>query len=112
VRVLIQFDRGPAFGLLAAGLMVLGAASPGRAAETACQVTEIAPGVKMRATNCPTLIGRPASLQPNRVDRALPQPPAGLYRYSDVEMRIAPVRTPTPGLGISPSGPSSPARRP
>lgn len=110
--MLIQLGRGPAFGLLAAGVLVLGTASPGRASETACQVTEIAPGVKMRAANCPTLIGRPASMQPNRVDRALPQPPAGLYRYSDVEMRIAPVRTPSSGPALGSSGQASPSRRP
>lgn len=65
---------------------------PALAADSACQVTEIAPGVKMRAANCPTLIGRPAGLQQNRVENAL-QPPPGLYRYSDVEMRVTPPRT-------------------
>ena len=58
------------------------------AQDGSCAVTEIAPGVKMRAANCPTLIGRPAAMQQNRVDSALQQPPAGLYRYSDVEMRV------------------------
>lgn len=68
------------------------------AGDSACQVTEIAPGVKMRAANCPTLIGRPANLQQNRVENAL-QPPAGLYRYSDVEMRVTPPRAGGPVMG-------------
>lgn len=78
------------------------------AGDGACQVTEIAPGVKMRAANCPTLIGRPAGLQPNRVENAL-QPPSGLYRYSDVEMRIVAPR-PAAGAGVPATGAG--ARRP
>lgn len=65
------------------------------AQDSSCKITEIAPGVKMRAANCPTLIGRPAAMTQNRVDSALQQPPAGLYRYSDVEMRITGPRTQT-----------------
>lgn len=73
------------------------------AGDTGCQVTEIAPGVKMRAANCPTLIGRPAALQPNRVENAL-QPPSGLYRYSDVEMRVTPPRSGANALGGASGG--------
>jgi hypothetical protein len=73
-----------------------------------CQVTDIAPGVKMRAANCPTLIGRPAAMQQNRVDNALPQAPMGLYRYSDVEMRITGPRPQT----LSPSGMPVGVRKP
>lgn len=74
----------------------------------ACQVTDIAPGVKMRAANCPTLIGHPAALQQNRVDNALPQAPAGLFRYSDVEMRVTGPRPQT----LSPSSMPTAARKP
>jgi hypothetical protein len=66
--------------------------------------------VKMRAANCPTLIGRPAALQPNRVENAL-QPPPGLYRYSDVEMRITPPRS-GGGLGQAGVGAGPAGRRP
>lgn len=95
-------------GWLLAIAAALGTPAPVWAADGACQVTEIAPGVKMRAANCPTLIGRPAALQPNRVDNAM-QPPAGLYRYSDVEMRVVPSRG---GRGLGDLGASPGGRRP
>jgi hypothetical protein len=88
--------------VLAAGTALAMVAGSALAGDTTCQVQEIAPGVKMRAANCPTLIGRPAALQ-NRVDTAL-QPPPGLYRYSDVEMRISPPRMAGPGIAGTPAG--------
>jgi hypothetical protein len=94
-----------AFGGLAAG--------EARAGEPSCQAQEIAPGVKMRAANCPTLIGRPAAVQ-SRADMYL-QTPAGLSRYSDVEMKITAPRMGGPGLGAgTPAGLGGPAggRRP
>ncbi|MFO1149119.1 MAG: hypothetical protein U1E62_12160 [Alsobacter sp.] len=78
-----------AFGGLAAG--------QARAGEPSCQAQEIAPGVKMRAANCPTLIGRPAAVQ-SRTDMYL-QAPAGLSRYSDVEMKVTAPRMGSQGLG-------------
>jgi hypothetical protein len=90
-----EFQVKRLYCILAGTLAVLGLGAPAALAESPCEVTEIAPGVKMRGANCPTLIGRPAAMQPNRVDNALQQPPAGLYRYSDVEMRVVGPRAPS-----------------
>jgi hypothetical protein len=95
--------------MMALASMLGAMCAPVWAADGVCQVTEIAPGVKMRAANCPTLIGRPAALQPNRVDNVM-QPPTGLYRYSDVEMRVVPARGGR-SLG-SEAGPAPGGRRP
>jgi hypothetical protein len=88
-----------ALGWITAVATALGglAAGAARAGEPTCQAQEIAPGVKMRASNCPTLIGRPAAVQ-SRADTFL-QPPPGLTRYSDVEMKITAPRMGGPGLG-------------
>lgn len=97
--------------MLIAGAALAVAAGSVRADDATCRVQEIAPGVKMRAANCPTLIGRPAALQ-NRVDTAL-EPPAGLSRYSDVEMRISPPRLGGPGVtSLEIGGAPTDARRP
>lgn len=93
---------------VAAGGVLLALSGTAYAQDRGCQVTDIAPGVKMRAANCPTLIGRPAAMQQNRVDNVLPQAPAGLYRYSDVEMRVT---GPRPQM-LSPSGLPPAARKP
>jgi hypothetical protein len=94
-----------ALGWITALAAAIGGLSAGEASagEPSCQAQEIAPGVKMRAANCPTLIGRPAAVQ-SRADMYL-QAPVGLSRYSDVEMKVTAPRMGSPGLGAgAPAG--------
>ena len=72
----------------------LGAVAPGafaQADDARCAVTEVAPGVKMRAANCPMFYARPvdhstSSNLPSAVMQAPPQ--ANSFRFGNTEVRI------------------------
>lgn len=75
-------------------LVGLGAIAPGSvamSAEERCAVTEVAPGVKMRAANCPMFYARPvdhssSSDLPSAVMQAPPQ--ANSFRFGNTEVRV------------------------
>lgn len=76
------------------GLAMMGAFAPGAMAQTAearCAVTEVAPGVKMRAQNCPMFYARPAGQAttnelPSAVMNGPPQ--ANSFRFGNTELRV------------------------
>ena len=72
----------------------LGAVAPGvfaQADDARCAVTEVAPGVKMRAANCPMFYARPVDHStsgslPSAVMQAPPQ--ANSFRFGNTELRV------------------------
>ncbi len=55
-------------------LVAAGLSSPGRAAGQTCSVTEIAPGVKMRGSNCLPGVARPVAVRRSPEPMALMPP--------------------------------------